>query len=226
MFVEKISLRKNALNALNARVVFKFVLSDSNHMVNVYHSANHMPYKSWRRLAFSVSVILLKTIDVRHVPKQSCIVGNLFVEICSIVIECRKMEIVGFTRNLLIKNLIILCVFESILCQRSFPENQVFNNRQWSIGPSARCKCILFRVRYLQYRTANKEVWNFSKVLSLFTVYQWTTGLCVAASGEYGNCVSENECLSKSGILGGPCAEGFGICCICKHRAIQFMVPG
>lgn len=105
-----------------------------------------MPYKSWRRLAFSVSVILLKTIDVRHVPKQSCIVGNLSVEIRCIVIECRKMEIVGSTRNLLIGKLIILCVFETILCQRSFPENQVFNNRQWSIGPSARCKCISFRV--------------------------------------------------------------------------------
>lgn len=61
-----------------------------------------------------------------------------------------------------------------------------------------------------------KQVLLF-KVLSLFTVYQWTSGLCVAASGEYGNCVSDNECFSKRGVMGGPCAEGYGICCVCKH---------
>lgn len=39
----------------------------------------------------------------------------------------------------------------------------------------------------------------------------------MAATGEYGNCVAEDECRAKNGILGGPCADGFGICCICKY---------
>lgn len=53
-------------------------------------------------------------------------------------------------------------------------------------------------------------------VLSLFTIYQWTNGLCSAASGEYGMCLPESDCVSKRGILGGPCALGYGICCVCK----------
>lgn len=58
---------------------------------------------------------------------------------------------------------------------------------------------------------------NFRLVLSLFTVYQWNNGLCSAASGEYGDCLPENECIAKRGIPGGPCAEGHGICCVCMN---------
>lgn len=61
------------------------------------------------------------------------------------------MKCKGFTRNVLIVNLLIIfCAFESILCQRKVPENQVFNNRQWSIGPSARCKCVSSGDRKIQ----------------------------------------------------------------------------
>lgn len=60
---------------------------------------------------------------------------------------------------------------------------------------------------------------HFSRhtVLQLFTVYQWDRGLCSASTGEYGVCMLENECIMKRGILGGPCAEGHGTCCICKN---------
>lgn len=51
------------------------------------------------------------------------------------------MKIVAFTRHVLIGKLFIFFVFGTVLCQRNLPENQIFNNRQWSIGPSARCKC-------------------------------------------------------------------------------------
>lgn len=52
-------------------------------------------------------------------------------------------------------------------------------------------------------------------VLSLFTVVQWPPGGCAAPSGEIGNCLADNECLVRGGIPGGPCAGGYGMCCIC-----------
>lgn len=55
------------------------------------------------------------------------------------------------------------------------------------------------------------------EVLSLFTVFQWENGLCRATSGEYGNCIAEDVCMSRRGILGGTCAEGLGICCVCMR---------
>lgn len=44
--------------------------------------------------------------------------------------------------------------------------------------------------------------------------------MCTATSGEYGMCLPENECIARRGILGGSCAQGYGICCICKHYRI------
>lgn len=111
-------------------------------MIAVSQRVHHMPYKSWRCLRFSSSSILLTAIRVWQAQKQSWLelLWFFFPEIFCIVIECSTMKCKGFTRNVLIGNLFILCVFESILCQRKVPENQVFNSRQWSIGPSARCK--------------------------------------------------------------------------------------
>lgn len=34
-------------------------------------------------------------------------------------------------------------------------------------------------------------------------------------------CLPESECISRRGILGGSCAQGYGICCICKHNRIN-----
>lgn len=44
--------------------------------------------------------------------------------------------------------------------------------------------------------------------------------MCTATSGEYGMCLPESECIARRGILGGSCAQGYGICCICKHYRI------
>lgn len=54
-------------------------------------------------------------------------------------------------------------------------------------------------------------------VLSLFTVVTWGQGQCTAPSGEYGSCVPNNECVPRGGIPGGPCAEGYGMCCVCMY---------
>lgn len=60
-------------------------------------------------------------------------------------------------------------------------------------------------------------------VLSLFTVVQWPPGGCSAPSGEIGNCLADNECLVRGGIPGGPCAGGYGMCCICMTIQIQLI---
>jgi len=38
--------------------------------------------------------------------------------------------------------------------------------------------------------------------------------LCAVPSGEIGSCVPKNECAHRMGIPGGPCAGGFGVCCV------------
>ncbi|XP_314314.2 uncharacterized protein LOC1275085 [Anopheles gambiae] len=53
-----------------------------------------------------------------------------------------------------------------------------------------------------------------TRFLPIFTVYQWGQGLCSAASGEYGSCQPNNECVLRGGIPAGPCAGGYGTCCI------------
>lgn len=58
----------------------------------------------------------------------------------------------------------------------------------------------------------------YISVLSLFTVVTWGQGQCMAPSGEYGSCVPNNECLPRGGIPGGPCAEGYGMCCVCMYK--------
>lgn len=62
----------------------------------------------------------------------------------------------------------------------------------------------------------------FISVLSLFTVVAWGQGQCMAPSGEYGSCVPNNECLPRGGIPGGPCAEGYGMCCVCMLLRIFY----
>lgn len=61
---------------------------------------------------------------------------------------------------------------------------------------------------------------NFITVLSLFTVVTWGQGQCTAPSGEFGSCVPNNECVPRGGIPGGPCASGYGMCCVCMFTEI------
>lgn len=53
-------------------------------------------------------------------------------------------------------------------------------------------------------------------MLNLFTVVQWGAGTCIAPSGEAGNCLPPGECQFRQGIPGGPCAGGYGTCCVCE----------
>nr|XP_046468147.1 uncharacterized protein LOC124212301 [Neodiprion pinetum] len=50
-------------------------------------------------------------------------------------------------------------------------------------------------------------------VLSLFTLVQFDNSLCSGMNGENGTCISAAECSTRGGVSGGPCANGYGVCC-------------
>jgi hypothetical protein len=53
-------------------------------------------------------------------------------------------------------------------------------------------------------------------VLSLFTIVQFQNQGCAASSGDNGTCVTSAECSDRGGVASGPCANGYGVCCVCK----------
>lgn len=127
--------------------------------------------------------------------------------------------IVFLQRRLL--GLTLLCIFSVILLPQASGEVGSRENkrrdglfgRKWNLSPNGRCK---LRTEW-NFPVSCVLKWKFIEtVLSLFTVYQWNNGLCTATSGEYGNCLPQAECLAKGGIPGGPCAEGYGLCCVCR----------
>nr|CAD7419831.1 unnamed protein product [Timema poppensis] len=52
------------------------------------------------------------------------------------------------------------------------------------------------------------------RFLSLFTVVQFQNQGCAAASGDNGTCLTSSECSERSGTASGPCANGYGVCCV------------
>ncbi|XP_011179810.1 uncharacterized protein LOC105210499 [Zeugodacus cucurbitae] len=52
------------------------------------------------------------------------------------------------------------------------------------------------------------------RFLPIFSVVPVGTGTCTASSGEQGNCIPSKECLLRAGIPAGPCAGGYGLCCV------------
>lgn len=47
--------------------------------------------------------------------------------------------------------------------------------------------------------------------------------MCAAPSGELGNCVPKKECAIRGGLPGGPCANGFGVCCVCRFSILYII---
>ncbi|PNF30477.1 hypothetical protein B7P43_G12146, partial [Cryptotermes secundus] len=58
-------------------------------------------------------------------------------------------------------------------------------------------------------------------VLSLFTIVQFQNQGCAASSGDNGTCLTSAECSDRGGVASGPCANGYGVCCVflatCGH---------
>ena len=39
---------------------------------------------------------------------------------------------------------------------------------------------------------------------------------CVSEAGVNGTCFNREQCKEKGGLASGTCANGFGVCCLCK----------
>lgn len=75
----------------------------------------------------------------------------------------------------------------------------------------------------------NKNIWlankkkkinKFKKLFSLFTIVQFNNTQCMATSnaGSYlGLCFTDGECDDLGGTGVGDCANGYGVCCVCKY---------
>ncbi|XP_061394015.1 uncharacterized protein LOC133329555 [Musca vetustissima] len=53
-----------------------------------------------------------------------------------------------------------------------------------------------------------------SRFLPIFNVIPIGPSLCLAPSGEVGNCLPNKDCILRAGIPAGPCGGGYGLCCV------------
>lgn len=63
----------------------------------------------------------------------------------------------------------------------------------------------------------------FLAVLPIFSVVPIGPALCMAPSGEIGNCLPNKDCILRAGIPAGPCGGGYGLCCVCKEDLNWFI---
>lgn len=59
------------------------------------------------------------------------------------------------------------------------------------------------------------------RFLSIFEVVNFNNVDCLSSSGLKGTCLHSLECSSQSGTESGDCADGYGICCVCKYFIIS-----
>lgn len=70
----------------------------------------------------------------------------------------------------------------------------------------------------------NKTMKIANKFLSLFTIIEFPNSRCQAtsASSTYeGTCYHRAECENLNGTAIGQCANGYGVCCVCKYCVIS-----
>ncbi|XP_065162415.1 uncharacterized protein [Atheta coriaria] len=53
-----------------------------------------------------------------------------------------------------------------------------------------------------------------SRFLSLFTFVQFSNQECMGATGDNGTCLTAQQCQQRGGSSSGPCAGGYGMCCV------------
>jgi len=52
------------------------------------------------------------------------------------------------------------------------------------------------------------------KLFSVFQIVKFNNDACDAVDGTMGTCYTASECTAKGGTERGPCASGFGVCCV------------
>lgn len=63
-------------------------------------------------------------------------------------------------------------------------------------------------------------------VLSLLTVVNFPADSCTGGSGNNGTCLASQDCRARQGAPDGPCANGFGVCCMCKNNKLILYTGG
>ncbi len=62
-------------------------------------------------------------------------------------------------------------------------------------------------------------------VFSLISIVTFPNEVCNSSeSGMAGVCYTSSECTAGKGRAAGTCAQGFGICCICKTLSITWII--
>uniref|UniRef100_A0A6P7FZ09 Uncharacterized protein LOC114334212 n=1 Tax=Diabrotica virgifera virgifera TaxID=50390 RepID=A0A6P7FZ09_DIAVI len=75
----------------------------------------------------------------------------------------------------------------------------------------------LFRKREIEQEVSNAlalEDNRNARFLSLFTYVQLLNPECITADGSYGTCLGAQDCAQRRGTVSGPCARGYGVCCV------------
>ncbi|XP_072401127.1 uncharacterized protein [Diabrotica undecimpunctata] len=73
----------------------------------------------------------------------------------------------------------------------------------------------LFRKREIEQEVSNAlEDNRNARFLSLFTYVQLLNPECITADGSYGTCLGASDCAQRRGTVSGPCARGYGVCCV------------
>ena len=69
-----------------------------------------------------------------------------------------------------------------------------------------------------------KQIWNRTKIIWSYKTYNFfQNDLCEGTGSIYGKsgvCYLKEECTRLEGTRDGPCASGFGVCCICKYKIL------
>ncbi|GLV46660.1 uncharacterized protein CBL_11497 [Carabus blaptoides fortunei] len=55
---------------------------------------------------------------------------------------------------------------------------------------------------------------RYGRFLSLFTLVKFPNEGCRTPTGDNGTCLTAAECQGRTGTASGPCANGYGICCV------------
>ena len=55
-------------------------------------------------------------------------------------------------------------------------------------------------------------------MFSIFQIVKFNNDACPAIDGTTGTCYTASECTANGGQDKGPCASGFGVCCVGKKE--------
>ncbi|XP_059471873.1 uncharacterized protein LOC132194549 isoform X2 [Neocloeon triangulifer] len=53
-----------------------------------------------------------------------------------------------------------------------------------------------------------------ARFLNLLTLVRFSNSECLSEDGLVGSCYPDSECVALGGVIGGSCANGFGVCCV------------